>query len=175
MPNYTKADIWNVIWSRPYANYEQHHQVFWEKIRNLAEGQIVDLGCGSASCWKPTGGENVKGYDFSKEGIHEAIFNCPKGRFAVANLTKTPQESKSADTVVLCGIVNYYKNLSPLMKEAARICKAGGKIIVTINVIDDFPDRHWDEERVNKEFSPYGKVESEFIEKIGWFVIISSS
>jgi SAM-dependent methyltransferase len=174
MIDYTKSSIWNTIWSRPYLNYEKHHQLFWDLIRKDAKGVIVDLGCGSASCWKPTEGRMVAGYDFSKEAIEEAKKNCPKGVFTVADIANyVPFPDLKADTVVLCGVVNYYRNLRPLLNQVKRILHPGGQVLITINVIKDFPDREWDFNSIIAEFSDLGYVRPTFYEKIGWYIVVS--
>lgn len=173
MPNYTTPQIWDTTWSRPYHNYEKHHEFFWQKIREQALGPIVDLGCGPASCWKSTQGDSVTGFDFSAQAIAQAKKNCPHGTFVVSDIANTPLPAQIAKTVVLCGVVNYYHNLAPIMVEAKRLLSTTGKIIVTINVISDFPDRIWDLARIQIEFEPYGKVKAKFTEKIGWFIIIT--
>lgn len=176
--NYKNPQIWNTIWDRPYHNYEKHHQIFWNQIRKRAYGRVADLGCGSASCWRiphPESIVDLYGCDFSPSAIREAKENCPWGHFQVADLTSLPYENSLYDTTILCGIVNYYKNLKPLLKEAMRITIFGGTVIITINVIDDFPNRHWDMERINKEFAKYGEIEAEFTEKIGWFIAITKN
>lgn len=172
----TKPQIWNTIWSRPYINYEKYHQVFWKKIREISEGRVVDLGCGSASCWKIPHPEQIIdliGYDFSEEGIKESKINCPWGSFIVKDLTNVGGYSHIADTVVLCGIINYYEDINPILNEARRLLKNKGKIIITINVIDDFPKRHWDQKEISKQFAyKCSQLEAEFIEGIGWFLVL---
>lgn len=174
--DYTNPSIWNTIWNRPYANYEKHHDSFWKKIRSVSKGRVADLGCGSASCWRtfPPGITLLAGFDFSTDGIREAKKNCPLGNFYVRDIVDTDAPSAFFDTVILCGVVNYYQNLKALLDEASRIAKPGGKVIITINVIDDFPNRHWDRKRIRKEFGSYTDViEAEFIDGIGWFVAIT--
>ena len=176
MKKYTQPQIWNTIWSRPYINYEKYHQVFWNKIREQAEGRVVDLGCGSASCWKiphPKQITDLVGFDFSLEGIKEAKINCLWGNFFQKDLTNTSYPLHEADTVVLCGIVNYYEDLNRILDEAERILSEKGKIIITINVIDDFPDRHWDQKEISKQFASHcEELEVEFIKGIGWYIVL---
>ena len=174
MPDYTSSFPWDIIWSRPYSNYEKHHGVFWNAIRHMAKGAIVDLACGSSSCWKGFDG-NLTGVDFSSEAIRESKINCPKGKFYCRDIRQTPLLSHIYDTVVLCGVVNYYQDLSELMAESMRLVSNTGSIIITINVIDDFPDRHWDEERIEKEFGQYGTVIPKFYDKVGWLLVILTS
>lgn len=172
MTSYIKPQIWNIIWSRSYVNYKSHHQVFWEKIRGLVKGKIVDLACGSSSCFKDFPCDLI-GVDFSFEAVKESRKNCPFGYFYQSDIRYTQLTSSHFDTVILTGVVNYYKDLIEIMAEARRLVKPGGIIIITINVIDDFPSRHWDKERIQKEFGRYGKVNSEFYKEIGWLIVIS--
>jgi SAM-dependent methyltransferase len=175
MTDYAKKEIWDKFWSRPYKKYEGHHEVFWGKIRSLSRGKVADLGCGSASCWRSTSPHlytELLGFDFSETAIKEAKKNCPSGKFFDKDITDTGWESHYFDTVVLSGIVNYYKPLTKIMTEADRLCKRPGLILVTINVINDFPGRVWIPARIKQEFSQYGKVSAEFIPKIGWLVAI---
>ena len=174
MVDYTSSSPWDIIWNRPYSNYEKHHQLFWSKIRDVAKGKILDLGCGSGSCWKDYP-QSITGVDFSKEAIYEAIKNCPGSTFLQCDLHRVMFTSHTFDTTVLCGVVNYYQNIEGIMREAARLTKPDGQIIITINVIDDFPDRHWDEERIQKEFGAYGSIHPQFFEGVGWLLVISIS
>lgn len=173
--DYTKPHIWDTIWARPYKNYEKHHQVFWQKIRERVYGRVADLGCGSGSCWRIPHPESIVdliGYDFSSSGIVEAKQNCPWGHFFVRDLVDTGSVSGIFDCTILCGIVNYYEDLTPIVEEAFRITKKGGEVIITVNVIDDFPGRHWDIDEIKKQFASYGKVAAWFEEGIGWFIAI---
>ena len=178
MHDYTQPEIWDLVWKRPYSRYEKHHQIFWNEIRNRVSGRVADLGCGSASCWRiphPLAIIDLVGFDFSLAAIQEAKKNCPWGYFRVADLTSIPVGWQLYDYTVLSGIVNYYKNLKPILEEALRITKLNGHIIVTINVIDDFPNRHWDLDRIETEFLPYGIVKPRFYPKIGWLVEIAKT
>lgn len=171
MIDYTKPQIWDTIWSRPYENYKKHHQVFWKMIRQRAYGKVLDLACGAACYWNKTD-IRLYGCDFSKEAIKEAKKNNPMGIFHVDTLPCKHYNDENFDTIVLSGLVNYYQNLTPLMRMVKKAIKPQGLCIVTINVIDDFPGRHWDLKRIEYEFGEYGKVEAYFAEKIGWFVTI---
>jgi SAM-dependent methyltransferase len=174
MPDYTEPSSWDAVWARPYDKYEEHHKVFWNLIRDIAEAPILDLGCGSSSCWRGYD-HAITGVDFSPEAIRQSQKNCPTSKFYQASVDKTPLPDHLYQTIVLCGVVNYYEDLDPIMREANRLVKPGGLIVITINVIDDFPSRSWTEERIDREFGAYGMVNAEFYEKVGWFVVISVS
>jgi len=172
--NYTNPNIWDTIWSRPYENYKKHHQVFWNFIRKKAYGKVLDLACGAACYWKDCE-IDLYGCDFSDYAISEAVKNNPQGKFLVDDLPTHYYDDQEFDTVVLCGLINYYRNLDPFMDMVQRVIKKGGLVIITINVIDDFPDRHWDKGRIHQEFDRYGEVKAHFTDKIGWFITILST
>lgn len=167
----TSIELWNQVWQRPYTNYEKHHQVFWEKIRQKATGKILDLGCGSASCWKGLT-RDLTGIDYSEKGIGEARKNA-QGRFLIGNIENVPLNEKF-NTIVLSGIINYYPDLTKIKSELKRLSNKDTLILITINVIKDFPDREWNKDTIMKEFSDLGSVIFEFVEKIGYFIEIIS-
>lgn len=171
-PNYTDSEIWDTIWSRPYSNYERHHEFFWGKIREIAHGKVLDIGCGSASCWKGADVE-LHGTDFSFEAIQQAMVNYPSGSFIHDEFPNSHYNGEDFDCVVMCGIVNYYRDLDGLIRMVRGAVKPGGKVIVTINVVKDFPDREWTAELINETFKTLGMVEAQFFDKIGWFVVVS--
>lgn len=169
--DYLIPEPWDIQWSRPYYNYEKHHQFFWSKIKDKAEGRILDIGCGSASCWKDTNVE-LYGIDFSKKGIEQALINYPNGQYLIGSFPTDYYDGMEFDTIVLSGIINYYYNLKPLLEMVKNASKTGCLVLITINVIQDFPGRKWDLERIKTEFSVLGEINAEFTEKIGWFVEI---
>lgn len=166
------AAFWNVVWDRPYVRYEGHHQLLWKEIKARSKGKILDLACGSASCWKDFNGD-ITGIDYSVSGVREARKNCPSGRFYVGDAFAVPLPGPY-DTIVACGLVNYYRDLSKLKHELTRLALPGSKILITINVINDFPDRSWDIRLIEAEFRELGKIEALFFEKVGWLVVIDS-
>ena len=169
--DYTSPVIWNKIWSRPYSNYESHHKFFWDEIKKKVIGSILDLGCGSSSCWKGTNFD-ITGVDISAIAIIESKKNCPQGKFYEGNIENIPLKDKF-DTIVLCGVVNYYEDLSKIKSEIIRLSKPSTRIFITINVIDDFPSRHWDGVRIAREFEKLGTfMRVEFFNKIGWLIQI---
>jgi hypothetical protein len=104
--------------------------------------------------------------------ICEAIKNCPNGHFEVEQVPTDKYNCMVFDTVVLSGLVNYYPNLKPLVKMVQNITKPGSTVIITINVLEDFPGRVWTDDEINNQFCSLGRIWSRFYEKIGWIVEI---
>lgn len=173
MHDYTKPQIWDVVWSKPYENYNKHHQTFWNLIRQKAHGKVLDMACGPASYWSGLPIE-LYGCDFSDFAITEAVKNNLKGHFLIDDLPTHYYDGMRFDTVVMSGLVNYYQDLKPFMDMAILASRPGSLIIITINVIDDFPGRHWDMNEIENQFLPYGVVRAQFYPKIGWLVAIET-
>lgn len=173
MHDYTKPKIWDIVWHKNYEKYKTHHQVFWNLLRQKAKGKVLDLACGPACYWTDCPIE-LFGCDFSSEAISEAVLNNPTGKFLVAELPTHHYDGMRFDTVVMSGLVNYYQDLAPFMQMAVLASRPGSHFLITINVIDDFSDRHWDMDRIESEFLPYGIVQAKFYPKIGWLVDIET-
>lgn len=167
--------FWDNYWSRSYFHYEKHHQVFWDEIKKRVKGTTLDTGCGSGSCWKGFKREGFKlsGFDFSSSAIIEAKKNYPEGSFITVDFSTDYFNAETFDTIVISGVVNYYRDLTPIMDLVNRVSKDGTLVIITINVIEDFPDRKWDRKEIEKVFSQYGTIiEVIFFEKVGWLTTL---
>jgi len=169
-PEYLTSSYWNRVWTRPYSNYIKHHEFFWNKIKEIATGKILDLGCGPAYMWKDTC-LDVTGVDFTEVGIKEAKRNNPNNTFIVSDITEIPLKG-SFDTIVLCGIVNYFKDFSKLFSEIKRLSHTGTKVVITINNLQDFPERVWDTTTVIVVFSKLGKVKLDYYDVYGFLIVI---
>lgn len=170
---YIIDSFWDLIWSRSYVNYEKHHQTFWKLTRDNAIGSVLDLGCGSGSCWSSMSKDlsrEIVGVDFSSVACAEFVKNVP-GSTAYTSKIEDLDIDGRFDTVVLSGVVNYYRDLEPIRKQLKRY--AMKRIIVTINVIKDFEDREWNPDLINREFGELGGLNARFYDKIGWFIIIN--
>lgn len=166
-----RKDSWDNLWSRPYVRYRRHHELFWKLIRDKSSGKILDMGCGPACIWEGTNFD-ITGVDFSEEGIREARKNVPGGRFIVSDIIDIPL-NEEFDTIVLCGVVNYFPDLVPLHDEVKRLSKSGTKVIITINDKKGLNTVYWSNEEADREFSKWGNVEGiQFFEGVGWLIVI---
>lgn len=166
-----KKEPWENYWLRPYIHYRKHHELFWGIIKDESSGKILDMGCGPACIWENTN-KDVTGVDFSENAIKEAKTNVPSGNFIVSDVTNIPL-SESFDTIVLCGVVNFFPDLAYLRKEVKRLSTQGTKVIITINDLHGLNGRYWDIGEIMKEFGQWGNLkESTFYERIGWLIVV---
>jgi trans-aconitate methyltransferase len=129
------------------------------------------MGCGPACIWEGTD-RDITGVDFSESAIKEAKNNVPNGNFLVSDITVTPL-SGVFDTIVLCGVVNYFPDLTPLRKEVLRLSTNITRVLITINDMRGLNERFWDLEEVGKEFNQWGVIEeASFHEGIGWLIVV---
>jgi len=164
-------ESWDILWERPYINYRKHHKLFWDLILDKADGHILDMGCGPSCIWENTD-KDITGVDFSESAIKQSKINIPNGKFIVSDITSIPLED-TFDTIVLCGVVNYFPNLHSLRKEVKRLSTHNTRVIITINDMRGLNNRYWDLPTVEEEFSKWGTIESAvFYEKIGWLIVV---
>lgn len=166
-----KPGYWNKTWTRPYDNYKKHHAVFWNLINSeVPDGaRVLDFGCGPCWMWKD---RKIKltGVDFSDEAIFEASKNFKRAKFYCSDI-RLSNVTGDFDYIVLSGVINYIRHLELLLAELERI---KGTVIITINQIDDFEDRHWDEKYIKETFERLGTItKCEFHDKIGWYIVIT--
>ncbi len=162
-------ESWDSLWARPYINYRKHHRLFWDLIEEKSTGKILDLGCGPACIWEGTN-KDVTGVDYSKNAILEAEENFPSGRFIVSDVADVPL-FETFDTIVLCGVVNYFTDLSPLKKEVKRLGTSCTRVLITINDLRGLNKRYWDISAIMKEFSQWGDLrKANFYDEVGWLI-----
>jgi SAM-dependent methyltransferase len=168
-----KKELWDNYWSRPYKNYRKHHELFWGLILNNSSGAILDLGCGPACIWEGRN-KDITGVDYSVSAIEEAKKNVPDGKFLVADLNKKLPLKEKFDVIVLCGVINYFPDLTNLKSEVKRLSKNRETLVlITINDLEGLNNRFWDEYAVKEEFSSWGRLVSwMFYPKIGWLIKI---
>jgi SAM-dependent methyltransferase len=162
-------ESWDNYWSRPYVHYRKHHELFWRIIRERASGKILDMGCGPACIWEGSD-KNVTGIDYSIKGIEQAKRNVPNGTFFVCDINRVPL-FETFDTIVLCGVINYFPDLSDIRGEVKRLSNKNTGVLITINDLQGLNERRWDLEEIKREFEQWGTLkESTFYDKIGWLI-----
>ncbi|OGF34301.1 hypothetical protein A2482_00725 [Candidatus Falkowbacteria bacterium RIFOXYC2_FULL_48_21] len=98
----------------------------------LANVVLVDIGCGTGITMElATGFQKKIGIDFSEEALRYAkTRNC--GELVAGDIYKIPIADNTADCVLLMDVLEHLRDESDPLKEVFRICKKGGRIIVTV-------------------------------------------
>ena len=134
-------DFWDKTWSRKYHRYNLHHQAIWDYLNTQNfKGNILDLGCGPCVMYKD---KNIQltGVDWSEEGLKQAKINYPQGEYICGDVTKTGLPSDSFDTVLACGLLDLFDDWTPVILEAQRLLKPGGKFYGTL--LNGFENHDW--------------------------------
>ncbi len=128
------------------------NDIRFKKVLPFIEGNLLDMGCGM--------NELVK--DYYKKGIGVDV----DGRggddvLIVKDSSKLEFEDKSFDTITILACLNHITNRLEVLKEANRILKADGKLIVTslppkFSQLWHFLRRPWADE-LEKDFQ-HGQV-----------------
>jgi SAM-dependent methyltransferase len=100
----------------------------WSAVRAAA-----DLGCGTGrtGAWlKHQGVEHVDGVDLTPQMLDLAATKGTYRRLDEANIASTPLDSEAYDLVVACLIDEHLPELAPLYREARRLARAGGVMVI---------------------------------------------
>ena len=120
-----------------YNTLLQNHYIisaFRRICSNLPdEAVILDAGCGNGLFWRKfLAPRPVVGVDYS---LHMCELAQAKGMTAhQAEIMKLPFADEQFDLVYCAEIIQYIEDLSSLLTEFSRVCRSGGRIVVsTIN------------------------------------------
>jgi 2-polyprenyl-3-methyl-5-hydroxy-6-metoxy-1,4-benzoquinol methylase len=104
-----------------------------ELIKPFLQGDILDVGCGYGTfiigCARELG-SNVAGVDPSNMAIASAKKEWPSGRFEIGTAEALPFPDACFDTVVSIEVVEHLKQPDLFFKEAARVLRPDGHLIV---------------------------------------------
>lgn len=112
----------------------------------LNRGRIIELGCGLSPFINEATKyfKEVWGLDYSKKTINELKRKHPHIKYICANATRTPFKDNFFDVVVAGEIIEHLENPLSLIREMKRICKHGGKIIISTPVLEfKDPEHLW--------------------------------
>lgn len=125
------ASFWDTTWGRKYERYNRHHELIWKAVLPRAAGKVVDLGCGPCVMYE---GKDVDltGVDWSAEALNQARLHYPQGTYVQADASDSGLPTGQYDTVIMLGLLDYYEDWAPVLKEARRLVKPGGAISGTL-------------------------------------------
>lgn len=97
--------------------------------------EVLDVGCGTGrhALWMAEHGASVTGVDFSN-GMLGQLRAKPNADVRVIEHDLTqglPVDDASADLVTCCLVLEHVPALDPVFAEMARVCRPGGRIIVS--------------------------------------------
>lgn len=104
--------------------------------------QVADIGCGGgiySRGWKALGAKSVVGIDFSQQMIDDARASTidPDINFHVGSAYETGLAADTYDIVFSRAVIHHLNDLVNAMREAFRIARPGGMVIVQDRTIED--------------------------------------
>ncbi len=89
-------------------------------------GRVMDLGCGTnqlLDAYRRTG---------RGEGVGVDVAPWPEADLVVADTARLPFPDSHFDAIACMGAINHIPDRVPVLKEAARVLKPGGQLVVTV-------------------------------------------
>lgn len=108
-----------------------HKKHLYQKIQNLPPGKVLEVGVGTGKHLQKYHKHQVTAIDINEGMIFLAQKqNLPHVEFTIMDGTKTNFANECFDYIVLSHILAVVKNPNELVKEAFRVLKPNGKIII---------------------------------------------
>lgn len=125
--------------------------------------RVIELGCGMSyfpEMARLKGAESY-GVDFSKKAIDQLQIEFPEVRYICCDATNTPFPNGKFEVVVSGEVIEHLESPQDLIDEMARICKKGGKIILSTPHLEfDDPEHLWElyEDDLKTMMGKYGNT-----------------
>jgi ubiquinone/menaquinone biosynthesis C-methylase UbiE len=102
-------------------------------ITNIKGRKVLDVGCGPGTytSYFASKGAKVCAIDISEEMIKLTREKVPSAGVMVADMNKIPYPSGTFDLVFYGLSIHYLKDILPTLKEAYRVLKSKGKLVIT--------------------------------------------
>jgi ubiquinone/menaquinone biosynthesis C-methylase UbiE len=119
------------------AYLNARYKMVFNFLGDIKGKTVVDMGAGDCALTSLMAekGAKVIAVDNSKEGLEYGKDNFEKkklkGEFLVADIYNMPLASASANIVVSSDVIEHLDDPEKLLKEASRILKTGGQIIIS--------------------------------------------
>jgi len=114
--------------------------------------QVIELGCGMSYFPEMANKKGAQSYgvDFSQKAIQRLQLEFPGVKYMKCDATKTPFPNGKFETVVSGEVIEHLEEPQDLVDEMARICKKGGKMIISTPHLEfDDPEHVWEFEEID--------------------------
>jgi demethylmenaquinone methyltransferase/2-methoxy-6-polyprenyl-1,4-benzoquinol methylase len=135
---------WNEAMFKKFGNAKAYRNpnpfIAWienERARQIvaevaSEKRVLDIGCGEGLITERIGVDRAVGLDLSKEALKEARRRLPRAKLVLGDAQNLPFKDNSFDAAVCSEVIEHNPEPGKILKEAARVTKPNGKIVVTI-------------------------------------------
>ncbi len=129
------------------TSLQRMNEVMAETAKITSSDQVLDAGCGvggSSIFLAATIGSNVTGISLSERQVQQALDNAVKRgvsekvKFEVADYCRTPFPDASFDVVWACESSCYADDKALFVKEAYRLLRPGGRLVVADGFVTTF-------------------------------------
>jgi SAM-dependent methyltransferase len=124
---------WSASYDRPLRLFSIEEPPMQALITSIPPGTALDAACGTGrySTFLAGQGHNVTGIDQSDAMLALARQKLPTADFRHGDLTALPLPASSVDTVVCALALVHVPDLSPALREFARVLRPGGRLIIS--------------------------------------------
>jgi ubiquinone/menaquinone biosynthesis C-methylase UbiE len=140
----------NTWFGKRAAKYDGFEGIISRRFYNLLLRQIelknndtvLDVGCGTGTVLRRMADVchiNGFGIDIEKNMVAEARKKCPDMDIRVSSCETTPFEDQTFDTITVCMAYHHFSNKKDFAKEASRILKPGGCLLIADPCIPFIP------------------------------------
>lgn len=111
-------------------------EVFGDFLKDMKEKLLLEIGCGNGTTISflvrnlGISGNDYLGIDISRNAIKQAKKMFPQGNFLTADCANLPLPSNSIDIVLCHGVLMYLLDPYKGLKEAFRVLKKGGCLLL---------------------------------------------
>lgn len=100
---------------------------------DLRPGRALDAACGTGrhAAWLSAAGHVTTGIDSTPAMLEIAQRRVPEAEFKIADLTNLPLEDASFDFAICALSLTHLPNLTPGIRELARVVRPGGRIVLS--------------------------------------------
>ncbi|MBI4835139.1 MAG: class I SAM-dependent methyltransferase [Planctomycetes bacterium] len=143
-------------------------------VASISEGDFCDIGSGlggATALYNALSNKPAVGIDISVEAVSFAQsekkrLGFKKVRFAVSDVFRTPFKDNSFDTVYLGQILEHLPDEHKSLREACRILKPNGLLVITVPKEDMLPSpyhvREYTTDSLKNLLKPYSNEEIAF-------------